>query len=169
MAYFNEDGNIVEVTPEQEGEEDQSPLEALTLKRHGRGVQVTYRNESTILSKYEGEWSKDEMHGSCVISYHDGSIYLGGLQEGRKHGMGKYIWNNQDYYEGSWRLDKMHGHGLFKKAGSTPLEGIFRKNYYDLGGGVYISPFQSHEEIEAELEHRSKYSISKTIANKVKK
>ena len=74
-----------------------------------------------------------------------------------KSGFGRHQWSNGDSYEGQWRDNKMEGAGIFRHIGDVPLEGVFKNNYFHMGGDVYVSPFQSREEIERFIQARDEH------------
>jgi len=167
MAYFNEDGRLVDdyketqLTPEevahmsleQQREAAQKQVKYKRL-RHGPGVQIFYKDDKTVLCKYEGYWEKDEKHGFGKMVYPDQSYYEGKLNKGIKQGFGKYSWPNGHSYEGRWADDKMDGPGIFFNENGTSMSGNFKNNYYHAGGDIFISPFESGENIEAFLSTR---------------
>lgn len=76
-------------------EEEPEPVEKpkkpfFKRRRHGKGMQVFYRPDKTIMCKYEGYWHNGEKHGWGKIDYPDGSYYYGELEKGVKNGRGKY-------------------------------------------------------------------------------
>ena len=51
------------------------------------------------------------------IKYDDGAIYKGNVENGRRHGFGKYYYPSGNIYEGEWSEGKRDGHGIFKYKG----------------------------------------------------
>lgn len=50
----------------------------------------------------------------------DGSKYEGQWLNGRKHGVGKYIWPSKAYYDGEWQEGSMQGFGRYRADPTTP-------------------------------------------------
>ena len=48
---------------------------------------------------------------SSTLYLEDGSVYVGGLKNGVKHGQGTMTWPNGDKYVGEWKNNKFNGHG----------------------------------------------------------
>jgi hypothetical protein len=57
------------------------------------------------------------------ITYANGNIYEGGLNDGKPHGQGKLIYVNGDIYEGALNNDKLHGQGKITYANGDIYEG----------------------------------------------
>jgi len=51
------------------------------------------------------------------ITYTDGSQYLGGVLDGKRHGQGTYIWPSGDKYVGEWRNNIAIGGWFYKTTG----------------------------------------------------
>ena len=50
------------------------------------------------------------------MRYNNGDYYEGNFLNGKKNGVGKYIYHNGDVYEGSWLNDMKHGEGTYRQA-----------------------------------------------------
>ena len=50
---------------------------------------------------------------SSTLYLEDGSVYVGGLKNGVKHGQGTMTWPNGDKYVGEWKNNKFNGYGTF--------------------------------------------------------
>lgn len=128
----------------------------------GAEVDTIYEMQSIILSgrtdNYSGEDSQE---------YDDGSEYTGGYLEGKRSGMGSYIFRNDDTYVGEWDNDLMSGNGEYTFADGATLTGIFEKGelkdgfftYSDLNGEyrVEVVNFEYSEEITATLANGDVY------------
>lgn len=55
---------------------------------------------------------------------------------GRKHGIGRFIYDNGDDYEGEWKDDRKHGRGIYKLSNGDIYEGEFVDGFR-CGKGVY--------------------------------
>ncbi len=63
------------------------------------------------------------------ITYHDGSVYEGGVnEEGLPHGHGIYKWVNGDVYEGEWKHGQRHGHGVCSFSSGNKYDGQWKTN-----------------------------------------
>ena len=48
-------------------------------------------------------------NGHCEKTYSDGSIYIGKLKNGLRHGLGRFVSVDGSFYEGSWSDDVREG------------------------------------------------------------
>jgi len=71
---------------------------------------------------------------------------------GRKHGIGRFIYDNGDDYEGEWKDDRKHGRGVYKLSNGDVYEGDFLdgfrcgKGIYKYStGAIYSGEFQSNK------------------------
>ena len=77
------------------------------------------------------------MHGQGVYIFKSGELYRGDIQNGLKHGFGRFEYSDKRVYEGYWHHNNKFGmgtvffpngvkfHGLFQKGCNT--EGIFSR------------------------------------------
>ena len=61
---------------------------------------------------YIGGIKNGKKHGLGKMTYANGGIYIGNWKDNRKHGQGKET-QNGDVYEGVWKRRKPHGQGKF--------------------------------------------------------
>ncbi|EKX43686.1 hypothetical protein GUITHDRAFT_140429 [Guillardia theta CCMP2712] len=100
------------------------------LMRH-RSLPVV--NGLNLLARYEAQ----DVTGTDVIAYPDGSQYIGDVKESKRHGRGIMLYANGSKYLGMWWEDKMHGIG----EASFRLGGLYRGEWYmgqRQGHGSYI-------------------------------
>ncbi|CAG9333836.1 unnamed protein product [Blepharisma stoltei] len=71
-----------------------------------------------------------------VKSYEDGE-YKGEVKNGKRHGFGKFIWNNGSWYEGEWRNDLRDGEGITCFANGNIYEGEYKLDKKN-GKGKFI-------------------------------
>lgn len=122
--------------------------------RHGKGVH-NFREES-----YDGEWKWDQRHGRGELSLPDGSkvkgswqngkphgfttmldktgtvIYEGEFVAGKRHGLGRQVFESGDMYDGGWADGRLHDRGVYYFANGDKLYGMWNKGLYD-GIGVF--------------------------------
>lgn len=60
------------------------------------------------------------------IVYHDGSIYIGAVMNGRKHGPGRFIGANGSEYNGEFSNDVPHGTGTYTHADGERKRVVFK-------------------------------------------
>ena len=63
-------------------------------------------------STYEGYWKNERQDGIGIEKWED-SIYKGEFSHGKKNGIGKYIFPNNNIYYGEWEENLMNGYGLY--------------------------------------------------------
>lgn len=82
----------------------------LNGKAHGKGA-LTWKfkkNGKFIMRLVEGNMKNGRREGKIKITYENGDIYIGELNEnGNRHGLGKYIYSNGKVKEGVWEDGKM--------------------------------------------------------------
>jgi len=50
---------------------------------------------------------------------------VGGVKNGKKHGLGTYTWANGDKYAGEWKNDRRQGQGTYTWDDGTTKTGIW--------------------------------------------
>jgi len=70
---------------------------------------------------FEGIWDKQFLLG--VITYSDGTIYMGEFKNNKKEGIGKYRWPDGTLYFGEWKDDNMNGFCFIKYNDDRRYEG----------------------------------------------
>ena len=93
---------------------------------------------------YVGELQDGKRHGHGTYTYSDGAVYEGEWREGKIYGHGTYTFVGGDIYVGEWREHKKHGHGTYTFASGAVYEGEWRE-------GKLIDPVsnrQSQEQTE---------------------
>jgi MORN repeat len=70
--------------------------------------------------------------------YKDGSVYVGQVRDGKRHGRGVLsVRTNGDVYAGNWRNDERHGWGVLTNADGTVESGIWTGTTVK-SGALYI-------------------------------
>jgi len=77
---------------------------------------------------YTGEMEYERRHGIGKFVYQNGDYYDGVWSEGKAHGHGTY-WTRQTQYTGEWEQDLKHGSGQEKFVDGTAYEGEFWQGY----------------------------------------
>ena len=67
------------------------------------------RNEDGVVTKYEGAWIRNRMHGQGFAVYLDGSTYRGRFNKDLKEGQGAFTWAQGHEYRGTFRDGQMDG------------------------------------------------------------
>jgi hypothetical protein len=70
---------------------------------------------------FEGIWDKQFLMG--IITYSDGTIYMGEFKNNKKEGIGKYRWPDGTLYFGEWKNDNMNGFCFIKYNDDRRYEG----------------------------------------------
>jgi hypothetical protein len=164
VAYFDHEDTQVDEPDEEQQNPDQTTAQATIRKlRHGNGVQIFFRKDGSILSKYEGEWKKGEKSGKALILYPDSSEYIGNVKNGQKQAnQGQYCWASGDYYSGHFKDNRMDGNGVFEAASGKKYDGVFRNNYFHLGGARYINPLHDEAQSQQILQYQDSSMKTKT-------
>jgi hypothetical protein len=79
-------------------------------------------------NSYDGYWVNGKRHGKGKFTFEDGAIYTGEWENDERHGKGIYIYKNGDIYEGEWKDNKRHGKGIYKWKGGDFFEGEWRND-----------------------------------------
>lgn len=121
------------------------------LLRHGLGLQVltarTVLGEPVPWGRYEGAWKQDQITGSGIYRWYDGSVYEGNFLEGRPHGHGKFTWPEGSSYDGMWAQGEMTGQGtFFNKFTGISTHGVFHRNSIRTHEGVWYDIARQREE-----------------------
>lgn len=136
--------------------------------RHGFGLDIVYRSDGSVISKFEGFWSKGKKSGQGLALYSDKSLYKGEFKNNMKHGQGVHYWPSGQYYQGQWKEDRMDGNGMFVQNQSTSLTGLFKNNNYLVSASVYVSPFLAQKDITEMLERKEQQYLTEHQLQKKK-
>jgi hypothetical protein len=139
---------------ERYGEEGNYDGEFLHGMRHGKG-KYEFRDEV-----YDGEWKWDHRHGSGELKCADGTIikgdwqkgklngfatvvdqkgtvmYEGEFKDGKRHGLGRQLFESGDMYDGGWKQGRLHDRGVYYFTNGDRLYGMWREGIYD-GIGMF--------------------------------
>jgi len=125
--------------------------------RHGQG-KVLFRGET-----YEGEWRWDKRHGRGSAKLADGTqidgdwlnnkpegfvrlhnaegklVYDGEMKDGKRHGLGRGVFESGDIYDGNWKAGRLHERGTYYFTNGTKLQGSWNEGLYH-GVGLFHFP-----------------------------
>jgi hypothetical protein len=92
--------------------------------RHGYGTQIW------PTKTYDGEWSKNVVHGTGKLTWTEtGASYTGQFCEGVYHGVGSYSSpGGRSKYTGQWRFGSKEGSGKRQWSDGRSYEGSFQDN-----------------------------------------
>eukprot|EP00948_MAST-09A_sp_MAST-9A-sp1_P001227 g1227.t1 len=101
----------------------------------------TYRWDpgTPLEEEYTGEWDHDKRHGFGKYFYNNKSMYVGNWVNGKRQGEGVFKYSNGSQYNGSFLDDMRTGHGAYIGVDGVAYEGEFRDGYMD-GEGTLIRP-----------------------------
>jgi hypothetical protein len=80
-------------------------------KKNGKGILKIYnKSSSRSIVTYDGIFSNDVLIGYCKITYKNGDIYEGNIENYKKQGFGIYTcYKTKNKYEGNWKDDLKDG------------------------------------------------------------
>lgn len=64
-------------------------------------------------TQFVGEIEEGRLNGRAQIKYSNGDTYDGNVKDAMKSGKGKYYWTNGASYDGNWENDEMSGKGTY--------------------------------------------------------
>ncbi|RBP84036.1 hypothetical protein DFO70_1662 [Cytobacillus firmus] len=96
--------------------------------------------------RYEGTFNNGKYHGQGKFLVDDELVYEGDFYEGRIQGEGTFYNINGDYYQGFWMNNKMEGEGTFYNKNKNVIYEGFWKNGQANGDGILYINEDSHVE-----------------------
>lgn len=87
------------------------------------------------LPYYEGEWREGKEHGRGKRLFEENHFYIGEWKEGDREGFGFYHWPNKTFYEGEFKEGFRHGHGTYTWSERAKYIGQWQKGI-EHGAGV---------------------------------
>lgn len=107
---------------------------------------------------YIGEFKNDHYHGKGQLKYGastTGELYNGFFDQGRRHGFGLHISNNQlTHFHGEWQFDRRHGRGVLT------LVNPDTKNQKDIEGEWIDDVFQFDRIVKVIIKDQQGKTIS---------
>ena len=74
-------------------------------------------------------WNNSKKEGYGIEKYNkDNSIYKGCFSNGKKNGIGYYIWNDNSSYMGEWTDNALDGYGIYHFADGSIYTGSWLNN-----------------------------------------
>lgn len=93
------------------------------------------RRRAVVLPYYEGEWFEGKEHGKGKRLFEEDHYYEGDWKEGDREGFGFYHWPNKTFYEGEFKEGFRHGHGTYTWSEKAKYVGQWQKGI-EHGKGV---------------------------------
>merc|ERR1712217_267534 len=92
----------------------ETPQDPESVRRLEEKETTRVSKDDTANSNVERRMSKDELakdpiEGEAVILYLSGDKYVGHVKDGKKHGLGMYVYADLTAYKGQWTEDAMNG------------------------------------------------------------
>ena len=126
-------------------------------KASGSGQQVWQGSYGEEI--YEGEYQDGKKHGHGVVTYNDGSRFLGEWRSGKRDSLGITIFANDDVYEGEHQGRKLHGFGTMSYANGSHYVGEWMDGKHH-GLGTYT-------DVLGKFRHEGEYKDGKRSGNGV--
>lgn len=108
----------------------------------GTLVQGDVGGDATLVygeTTYLGTFRHFVPHGQGFFKYRDGSMYEGGMVDGKRSGPGIYVSADRSRYEGEWLAGRREGQGQATFATGGSYEGRWHNDlFYGAGSIVYI-------------------------------
>lgn len=80
-----------------------------------------------VMPCYEGEWKEGKEHGTGKRIFEEDHYYYGDWKEGEREGDGFYHWPNKTFYEGEFKEGFRHGHGTYTWSEKAKYIGQWQK------------------------------------------
>lgn len=93
------------------------------------------KRRQPVLPYYEGEWKEGKEHGRGKRLFEEDHYYEGEWKEGDREGFGFYHWPNKTFYEGEFKEGFRHGHGTYTWSEKAKYIGQWQKGI-EHGKGV---------------------------------
>lgn len=123
-------------------------------------TKFTYENKdsSALLLKVTSSYidyltdkqANNIFHRFGIISWKDGTKYIGNFSNNRANGFGIQVLKNKTYYYGEWMNDKTHGYGIYKESNGSYYKGEWENDVqsgfgieYTINYGTYIGEFKN--------------------------
>jgi len=94
----------------------------------------------------------------CSVGAIPGTLYEGEWKNNQRHGVGRFVWNNNDRYVGEWCQDYKHGHGIMLWTNGDRYDGFWD---HDLRQGKAIYSYANGGKYEGEYEKDERHGKGK--------
>jgi len=92
---------------------------------------------------YEGDWGNNKRHGVGRFVWQNNDRYIGDWHDDFKHGHGLMLWMNGDRYDGDWQHDLRHGSATYTYANGGKYVGQYMNDERH-GQGTFYWPDGEH-------------------------
>ncbi|EAR95959.2 tyrosine kinase domain protein (macronuclear) [Tetrahymena thermophila SB210] len=160
--FINANGEIIKsgIWKDDKLQTDMNVAEIVTPKQFQHLIIENFEQKKDILNQlgmkdfyFEGNYQKLNPQCKYAKIYYDNGIYEGSIQNGKKQGIGKFMFANGNVYVGNWFENQQNGQGRFMFDGldSDIYNGEFKKGkfegfghyYYNKSGKQYIGFFSN--------------------------
>jgi len=119
--------------------------------RHGRG---SMKGKNGFVF-FEGKWENDQPNGYGIMKFpHSGDRHEGNYRQGKRDGLGVFLWANGDKYSGHFKQGVMHGYGRFEWVTGDVYNGDFCEGKAEGDGfKIYADGRKSYGMFSNSLEH----------------
>jgi hypothetical protein len=101
----------------------------------GRGG--SQEQQATAIPGYTGPTRHGVPHGVGRQEFRDGSVYVGGFAQGRRHGENAtFTYANGDEYRGAFENDRKHGRGAYRWRDGSRYIGLWSNDQRCGAGGI---------------------------------
>ena len=90
---------------------------------------ITYSDGTT----YIGDCSEKSLDGRGTMVFTNSDQYTGSYENGLRNGQGVYTWASGDKYDGAWKNDMMSGTGTYTFVNGSYVSGTFECNVFTDG------------------------------------
>lgn len=148
LTYTNEHKEQIPLSPTTDGLPELLANPNIRKDRNGFGVQLLLGEDGKVISKMEGFWIDNCLHGPSNVTYPSSAEYQGKLIGNRREGFGKLTLPDHTTYQGFWHQDCMEGPGVFT-SDAHQLTGNFVNNLFVTHQHAFLNPFVGPEKSSA--------------------
>lgn len=99
---------------------------------------------------YEYKVKMSDIDETEIITFPNGDVYEGQIENGLFHGQGILVWQDGSIYEGNWKKGEKHGKCLEKTADGTFFKGCYKKG---LKHGYCSLDFENGDQYDGYFEY----------------
>lgn len=134
VGHLAEEDGSAAAAPENNNQQQLAVANHQQALPKGRVMQQAPRRK-VALPFYEGEWKEGKEHGKGKRLFEEDHYYVGEWKEGDREGYGFYHWPNKTFYEGEFKEGFRHGHGTYTWSEKAKYVGQWQKGI-EHGKGV---------------------------------